>query len=76
MAVRGANLAGVLVCACGCARLKSGAVSQPAESSQKMAIVQKRRGRRARFHITIAAKKSANKVNRINLDGVTYVFRD
>ena len=33
-------------------------------------------GARARFHSTIAAKKSANKVNRINLNGVTYVFRD
>jgi hypothetical protein len=66
----------VLVCACGWARRSKGAVSHPAETSQKKAMVQKARGRRARFHITIAAKKSANKMNRINLDGVTYVFRD
>src|ERR1700761_7654601 len=76
IAVRGANVAGVSVRQCGCANFSKGAVSQPAASSQKKATVQTARGRRAPFHSTIAAKKSANKVNRINLNAVTYVFRD
>ena len=49
---------------------------QPVASSQNSTIALMARGRRARFHSMITAKKSANKVNRINLNGVTYDFRD
>src|SRR5258708_1092215 len=58
------------------AHASRGAVSQPADSSQKSARVTMAIVARSRFNSTNAAKKSANKVNRINLNGVTYHFRD
>jgi hypothetical protein len=57
------------------AQSSSGLVSQPAASNQKKMTPATASATRPLGHSRIAAKKSANKVNRINLNGVTYGFQ-